>query len=183
MFPDTYTLKNEDVKVEEIIKVMLDQTGKVLSQYKEDIENSKYSVHELLAIASMVETEARNDEGRKGVSSVIYNRLELGMALQIDATTYYAVKVEIGERNLYMKELNTYNPYNTRGPNMEGKLPVGPISGVGKASIDAAIHPDDTEYLFYASDKNFKIYFSKTYSEHSKIVSELESQGLWHEYD
>jgi len=183
LFPDTYTLKNEDATVKEIFEVMLDQTGKILSGYKQDIENSKYSVHEILSIASMIETEARNDEGRSGVSSVIYNRLELGMALQIDATTYYAFKVEIGERNLYMKELNTYNPYNTRGPNMEGKLPVGPISSVGKASIEAAVYPDDTDYLFYASDKNFKIYFSKTYSEHSKIVSELESQGLWHQYD
>ena len=64
LFPDTYTLANEDVTVEEIFEIMLDQTGKILSEYREDIEKSKYSVHEILTIASMIETEARNDEDR-----------------------------------------------------------------------------------------------------------------------
>ncbi len=182
LFPDTYALKNKDVKVEEIFEKMLDKMGKVLEEYKDEIEKSKYNVHELLTIASIVETESVNKEDRKGVAGVIYNRLNRNMAIQSDVTTYYAFKIDMGERDLYQREIDTYNKYNTRGPNMEGKLPVGPISSVSKLSIEAAIEPKDTDYLFFVADKNGKVYFSKTNTEHNQIISELKSRGLWYEY-
>ena len=124
LFPDTYSFESEDVTVEEIFKTLLDQMGKVLEPYREDIENSGYTVHELLTIASIAETEAIYDKDRKDVTSVIYNRLAQGMSIGSDVTTYYAFKIELGSRDLYKSEINTYNPYNTRGPGMEGKLPV-----------------------------------------------------------
>ena len=65
---------------------------------------------------------------------------------------------------------------------MEGKLPVGPISSVSKSSIEAAINPSKTDYLFFVADKNGKVYFSKTTSEHDRIISDLRTQGLWFEY-
>lgn len=182
LFPDTYALKNKDVKVEEIFEKMLDKMEKVLEEYKDEIEKSKYSVHQLLTIASIVETESVNKEDRKGVAGVIYNRLNRNMAIQSDVTTYYAFKIDMGERDLYQREIDTYNKYNTRGPNMEGKLPVGPISSVSKLSIEAAIEPKDTDYLFFVADKNGKVYFSKTNTEHNQIISELKSRGLWYEY-
>lgn len=182
LFPDTYALKNKDVKVEEIFEKMLDKMGKVLEEYKDEIEKSKYSVHQLLTIASIVETESVNKEDRKGVAGVIYNRLNRNMAIQSDVTTYYAFKIDMGERDLYQREIDTYNKYNTRGPSMEGKLPVGPISSVSKLSIEAAIEPKDTDYLFFVADKNGKVYFSKTNTEHNQIISELKSKGLWYEY-
>ena len=182
LFPDTYAIKNKDVTVEEIFEKMLDKMEDVLEEYKSEIEKSKYSVHQILTIASIIETESMNSEGRKDVSSAIYNRLNRGMAIQSDVTTYYAVKVDMGERDLYQKEIDAYNPYNTRGPNMEGKLPVGPISSVGKASIEAAIEPSNTDYIFFVADKNGKLYFTKTASEHNRIISELKEEGLWFEY-
>ena len=182
LFPDTYALKNKDVKVEEIFEKMLDKMGKVLEEYKDEIEKSKYNVHELLTIASIVETESVNKEDRKGVAGVIYNRLNRNMAIQSDVSTYYAFKIDMGERDLYQREIDTYNRYNTRGPNMEGKLPVGPNSSVSKLSIEAAIEPKDTDYLFFVADKNGKVYFSKTNTEHNQIISELKSKGLWYEY-
>lgn len=182
LFPDTYALKNKDVKVEEIFEKMLDKMGKVLEECKDEIEKSKYSVHQLLTIASIVETESVNKEDRKGVAGVIYNRLNRNMAIQSDVTTYYAFKIDMGERDLYQREIDTYNKYNTRGPSMEGKLPVGPISSVSKLSIEAAIEPKDTDYLFFVADKNGKVYFSKTNTEHNQIISELKSKGLWYEY-
>ncbi len=182
LFPDTYALKNKDVKVEEIFEKMLDKMGKVLEEYKDEIEKSKYNVHELLTIASIVETESVNKEDRKGVAGVIYNRLNRNMAIQSDVTTYYAFKIDMGERDLYQREIDTYNKYNTRGPNMEGKLPVGPISSVSKLSIEAAIEPKNTDDLFFVADKNGKVYFSKTNTEHNQIISELKSKGLWYEY-
>ena len=109
---------------------MLDQMKKVLDNYKSDIESSNYSVHEILTMASVIENEAVFDKDRKDVASVFYNRLNAKMSLGSDVTTYYAFKIELGSRDLNKSEIDTYNPYNTRGPNMSGKLPVGPISTV-----------------------------------------------------
>ena len=182
LFPDTYALENKDVKVEEIFKKMLDRMEDILSDYKEEINNNKYTVKEILTIASIIETEGLNDDGRQDVSSVIYNRLNKGMAIQSDVTTYYGVQVDMGERDLYQKELDTYNPYNTRGPNMEGKLPIGPIASVSKNSINAALNPSSTDYIFFVADKNGKLYFSKTNQEHDRIINDLKNKGLWFEY-
>lgn len=182
LFPDTYALQNKDVTVEEIFEKMLDKMEDVLEEYKTDIQNSNLTIHEILTLASIVEMESVNTGDRKDVASVIYNRLDKNMAIQSDVTTYYAFKIDMGERDLYQKELDTYNPYNTRGPNMEGKLPVGPISSVSKTSIEAAINPNKTDYLFFVADKNGKVYFSKTVSEHDRIILDLRTKGLWFEY-
>lgn len=183
LFPDTYTVANEDITVKELFKLMLNRTDTILSKYKEDIIDSDYSAHEILTIASIIEMESMNDEGRKGVASVIYNRLDKNMAIQSDVTTYYAFKIDMAERDLYQREIDTYNPYNTRGPNMAGKLPIGPISSCSKASIEAAIYPEESNNLFFVADKNGKLYFTKTDSEHAQKIRELREQGLWHEYE
>lgn len=182
LFPDTYALKNKDVTVEEIFEKMLDKMEEVLNEYKHEIEESSLSVHEILTLASIVEMESVNTEDRRDVASVVYNRLDRRMAIQSDVTTYYAFKIDMGERDLYQRELDTYNSYNTRGPRMEGKLPVGPISSLSKSSIEAAIDPSSTDYLFFVADKNGKVYFSKTTSEHDRIISDLRTKGLWFEY-
>lgn len=182
LFPDTYALKNKDVTVEEIFEKMLNQMEQVLNKYKDEIEESSYNTHQILTLASIVEMESVLEEDRRDVASVIYNRLDNNMAIQSDVTTYYAFKIDMGERDLYQKEIDKYNPYNTRGPNMEGKLPVGPISSVSKSSIEAAIKPNNTNYLFFVADKKGKVYFSKTNEEHNKIISELKTKGLWFEY-
>lgn len=182
LFPDTYALQNKNVTVEEIFEKMLDKMEDVLNKYKDDIEESKLGVHEILTLASIVEMESVNTEDREDVASVVYNRLGKGMAIQSDVTTYYAFKIDMGERDLYQRELDTYNPYNTRGPNMEGKLPIGPISSVSRTSIEAAVNPSSTDYLFFVADKNGKVYFSKTVLEHDRIISDLRTKGLWFEY-
>lgn len=182
LFPDTYFFEDKDVSVKEIFEELLNQTEKVLNQYKDDIEKSKYSIHEILTIASIIETEGINPEDRKDISSVIYNRLKIRMPIQSDVTTYYAVKVEVGSRDLSIAELNTYNPYNTRGPRMEGKLPIGPISSISKNAIEAAIKPNNTDYIFFVADKNGKVYFNKTNAEHDETIRRLQNEGLWYEY-
>lgn len=124
LFPDTYNFENKNVEVKEIFKTMLDKMEKVLNKYKVDIQTTGYSVHDILSMASIIENEAMHDKDRKGVASVLYNRLNARMSLGSDVTTYYAFRVELGERDLYKSEITKYNPYNTRGPNMEGKLPI-----------------------------------------------------------
>ena len=182
LFPDTYAISNKDATVEEILEKMLDKMEEVLDSYKTEIQKSDYSIHEILTIASIIETESMRDEDRKNISSVIYNRLDAGMSIGSDVTTYYGLKINMGDRALYQSEIDRYNPYNTRGPQMEGKLPVGPISSVGKNSIEAAISPNNTEYLYFAADKTGKTYFTRTYSEHTQLVTELQQSGTWYEH-
>jgi len=183
LFPDTYTFEDKNVSVKDIFKTMLDQMEKVLNGYKSQIQNSKHSVHEILAMASIIENETKLDKDKKNVSSVLYNRLDYKMSLGSDVTAYYAFKIELGSRDLYSAEINTYNPYNTRGPKMEGKLPVGPISSVGKASIEAAISPSETDYLFFVADKSGNVYFTKTLNEHQAKIDELKANNNWYNWD
>ncbi len=180
--PDTYNFKDKDVTVKEIFKTLLDQQEKVLEKYKDQIKDGGPSIHQVLTMASIIELEGRSDAARKGISSVIYNRLKKNMSLGSDVTTYYAIKVDMSERNLRSEEINTYNPYNTRGPNMAGKLPVGPIASVSENSINAALNPSNTDNLYFVADSNGKVYFSKTYAEHQQTIKDLQKQGIWYEY-
>lgn len=182
LFPETYMLPGKDASVEKIFDIMLSHMDTVLSEYRDEIEKSKYSVHEILTMASVIEKESLNEEQRKGVSGVIYNRLEKGMSIGSDVTTYYAVKADMAERDLYQSEIESANPYNTRGPGMEGKLPVGPISSVSRSSIEAALEPDTTDNLYFVADKNGEVYFAKDLDGHHKIIAELQEKGLWYEY-
>ena len=182
LYPDTYIFKNKDVAIEKIFKDMLDNTNKVLNPYKDEITSSKKDIHDIITMASIVELEGTKVSHRKDIASVFYNRLSINMNLGSDVTTYYAFRVDMGQRDLYAKELNTYNPYNTRGPQMEGKLPIGPVSIPSKESIEAAINPNNTEYLYFVADKHQNVYFSKTYSEHQKKIQEIKQKGDWIEW-
>ena len=183
LYPDTYTFENIDVNVETIFEKMLNRMGEVLTKYRSQIQNGKYSVHDILTISSIIELEGTNEENRPKIASVIYNRLSQKMSLGSDVTTYYAIRVDMGERDLYAKEINTYNAYNTRGPNMEGKLPVGPIAAPSEQSINSALNPDSESYLYFVSDKNGEIYFTNSYEEHQQVISDLQKKGLWYEYE
>ena len=183
LYPDTYSFENADVDIKTIFEKMLDKMDSVLTKNKERIQESKLNVHQLLTIASIVELEGNNSENRAKIASVIYNRLAKKMQLGSDVTTYYAIKVDMWERDLYAKEINTYNPYNTRGPNMEGKLPIGPIGCVSEESIEATLNPVQESYLYFVADKNGEIYFSSTFEEHQEKINTLKKKGLWYEYE
>ena len=180
LYPDTYTFKNKDVTVEEIFEEMLNQTDKVLTKYKDKISN--LSTHRVLTLASIVELEGKLDEDRQGIARVIYNRISKNMSLGSDVTTYYAIGIDMGERNLTTSEIEKYNPYNTRGPKMNGKLPIGPIASVSESSIEATLNPSKNDYLYFVADINGKIYFAKTYEEHQNIIKKLKVEGLWYTY-
>ena len=179
--PNTYEIY-ANASLKEIITILLDQEEKVLDQYKDDIENSKYSVHQMLTLASVVELEAKSYEDRQGVAGVFANRLLNNMSLGSDVTTYYAAKVDMSERDLYIDEINAYNAYNTRNSNMAGKLPVGPICNPSESAIKATINFEDNEYLYFVSDNKGKVYFAKNYQEHLRVINELKEQGVWERY-
>lgn len=181
LFPNTYSVNKTD-SVKRIFEMMLDNMSLKLSPYKDLIQSSTHSIHEILTLASIIELEAGSSNDRSGVAGVFYNRLKSGWSLGSDVTTYYGAKVELHERDLYQREIDEYNAYNTRSSQMAGRLPVGPICLPSLDSISAAINPTVSDYYYFVADKNKKTYFSKTYEEHAQTVASLKSQGLWYEY-
>ncbi len=179
LFPDTYEFES-NATLEEILETMIATLDKKVAKYQKEIDNSKYNIHEILTLASIIELESAGSNDRKGVSGVFYNRLKSGMSLGSDVTTYYAVGKDFS-KDLTVSELNSCNGYNTRGSCVKG-LPIGPIASSSIESIEAAIEPTSHDYLFFVADKNGKTYFSKTYTEHAKTVSDLKNKGLWYVY-
>ncbi len=177
LFPDTYRFNSKDVTVEEIFNKMLDQMEKELNKYKKQIENSKYSVHKLITLASITQSEGYNEDDFKNIASVFYNRLKTGMALGSCVTSYYGVKKDMTDE-LLQKDIDASNPYNTRGNNPVS-FPVGPISMPGAKALDATLDPIETSYYFFVSDKNNKLYFTKTLNEHERMITKLQNEGLW----
>ena len=182
LYPDTYQIKDKDVSVETIFNEMLKQMDKKLSKYKDKIEESEYSVHELLTLASIIELEGVNELDRGNISGVFYNRLKSNMSLGSDVTSYYGSKVRLSERDLTKQELNDDNGYNTRVSNMAGKLPIGPICSPSIDSINASINPTLNEYYFFVSDKDNNTYFTKNNEEHVAKIKELKDEGKWYQY-
>ncbi|HQC83970.1 MAG TPA: endolytic transglycosylase MltG [Bacilli bacterium] len=176
IFPDTYNIK-KTATIKEVIETMLDEMETKLEPYKTDISTSNKSVHSLLTLASMVELEAVSAEDRKVLAGVFTNRLTLGMTLGSDVTTYYAVQKDMTD-DLTLSDLATCNGYNTRGTCVPG-LPVGPIASPSLSSIQAAVNPDSTDYLYFVADKNSKLYFAKTLDEHNNNIAYLKSHDLW----
>ena len=180
--PDTYQFA-KDASIKDITEKMLDLTGAQLNKYKSEIEKSDFTIHEMLTMASIVELEGSNSDDRKGVAGVFYNRLQGGMSLGSDVTTYYAAKVEMSERDLWQWEIEQVNDYNTRPAAMAGKLPIGPICNPSMKSVEAAIEPEEHDYFYFVADKNGKTYFNSTYAEHNATVNQLKRDGLWYVYE
>ncbi|EOR27343.1 Endolytic murein transglycosylase [bioreactor metagenome] len=158
LFPDTYLIKVGETP-KEIITKMVSRFKEVLdialSETNTSITNE--DIETVVSIASMIEKEARIDEERVLISSVIENRLNDGMMLQIDATVIYALGEHV--TTVLDKHLETDSPYNTY---KNYGLPVGPISNPGLESIKAALKPEKTDYLFYVLQDDKTHYFTNS---------------------
>ncbi len=162
LFPDTYRIY-KDADGREIVDRMLENFQERLTQagVLAKIAAEHRSLYEVLTIASILEEEARTYEDRRIIAGVIQNRIAKEMPLQIDATLMYVTGR--GTHLLTEADLNLDSPYNT----YEYKgLPLGPISSPGLEAIRAALDPAKSDYLYYLSDKDGKIYYSKTFEEH-----------------
>ena len=182
LYPDTYAFK-QDASIKDIVGKMLDGMSNKLANCKELIDKNKYSVHEILTMASIVELEGANSNDRYGVAGVFYNRLNSGMSLGSDVTTYYGARVNMADRDLWQAEIEAVNGYNTRPASMAGKLPIGPICSPSIDSIKASLEPEEHDYLYFVADKTGKTYFNHTYQEHINTINRLKKEGLWYEYN
>ncbi len=164
LFPATYEFPQGSAP-RDIIKQMVERFDWELNpELMERAREMGFDIHEIVTLASLVEREARIEEERPYIASVIHNRLEIDMPLQIDATVQYALP-EWKSRLLFV-DLNYDSPYNTY---LHRGLPPGPIASPGQSSLLGALYPAETDYLFYIANPDGSHSFSRTFEEHRQL--------------
>jgi UPF0755 protein len=127
--------------------------------------------HELVTLASIIEGEVRHPPDRRYVSSVYHNRLNRNMRLQADPTVIYALG---RRRRLFERDYQIRSPYNTY---LIDGLPPGPIGEPSEASIEAALYPAQTDFLYFVARPDGQHIFSRTYRQHQRAVREVQRAG------
>ena len=165
LFPDTYHFP-KGVSPEKIIQTMVRRFREVFtSAWEGRARERKMTVHQVVTLASIIEKETGAPSERPVISSVFHNRLKKNMRLASDPTVIYGIKDFDG--NLTRKHLRTPTPYNTY---LIKGLPPGPIASPGKAALEAALYPAETDYLFFVSRKDRTHQFSSNLKDHQKAV-------------
>jgi UPF0755 protein len=163
LFPDTYHFTRT--------QSMHDLAAAMVHRFRQASREAGLSqdFHDTVVMASIVEKETAAGEERPEVASVFYNRLRRHMALATDPTVIYAALLNNRYRGtIYRSDLQYDSPYNTY---RHAGLPPGPICNPGKASLEAALHPATTEYLYFVSDNQGHHKFSRTAEEHARNVA------------
>lgn len=167
LFPDTYEFYLGE-PAESILGKMLDNTqNRIPDEYADRAGELGLSMDEAIILASLIQKEAGPESEMPHVSSVLHNRLEAGMQLQLNATITYVEYVILpffpDTRDLYAPAYNTYKC---------AALPAGPICNPGLSALQAALWPEDTEDFYFAMDDEGNHYYSQTYEEHVAICRE-----------
>ena len=172
LFPDTYNYATQTAP-DDLVRLMVRRFDEIFTpEWTARASELGLTVHEIVTIASMVEAEAKVDEDRPLIASVIMNRLRRGMPLAIDQTFIYAAILANdydGNPNepRHRRRDSPYNTYIRTG------LPPGPIGSPGRESLNAALHPAQTDYLYYVvGDAEGRHRFSRTAQEHDQAVAE-----------
>ncbi len=166
LFADTYHW-NSNTPASDVVTSMLNRFVDIFdtTMQSRTTEMGK-TVDEIIIMSSIVELETKLPEDKANCASVFYNRIAQGMPLQSDITVDYA----LGTKNAVLTEAQTQtpSPYNTY---LNLGLPVGPICSPSKTSIEAALHPATTNYLYFVADMNSgKLYFNETLEGHNADV-------------
>ena len=165
LFQDTYFFPR-NVSINQIIATLVKRFWSIFTPlWKEHGQSIGLTEHQVVTLASIIEKETGAPFERPLISSVFHNRLRKKMRLESDPTVIYGI--ENFDGNLTRKHLRTHTPYNTY--RIKG-LPVGPIANPGRASLEAALSPDETDYIFFVSKKNSTHHFSTTLKEHNRAV-------------
>jgi len=166
MLPDTYNLYWTSTPERVITRIYNEFNRNVINQFGEQISNNSLELDELLTLASIIEWEARHNHEKPRISGLYWNRLNRNMRLQADPTVIYA----IGEhRRLLFEDYQLDHPYNTYV--IDG-LPPGPITNPDIRSIEAAINPEEHDYLYMVANPDGGHVFSRTFEEHRLASAE-----------
>jgi UPF0755 protein len=149
LFPDTYEFSPETTPAE-LVEMMVKRFRSVWQpQWIDRARSLDMTTREIVTTASIIETEAKLDEERPVVASVIYNRLRKEIPLAVDSSIVYASKLEGKWRydgKVYRSDIERRSPYNTR---IYPGLPPGPVASPGESSLKAALFPAESDYLYY----------------------------------
>lgn len=169
LFPKTYELP-QDITPRELVEVLLRQfKAETAGLDWSRAERLGVTPYQVIIVASLIEREVALDPERPLVAAVIYNRLRLGMMLQIDATVQYALPE--WKPVLTYEDLKTPSPYNTY---LHKGLPPAPICSPGMASIKAALEPADVDYLYYVATGDGGHFFTADYQEFLRVKAEVQ---------
>ena len=168
LFPDTYLVR-KDITAREMAALMVDHFSQNFSNtFAWRARDIGFTVRQAIIMASLIEKETANRDERFLVSSVFHNRLRKNMLLDCDSTIVYALKkAGIYDGDIRWADLKDGSPYNTR---QHRGLPPGPIASPGYASLEAALYPENSEYLFFVAKGGGNHYFSRTLAEHNRAV-------------
>lgn len=167
-YADTYFITDENSTLEEATRMFLDRMDSELTERKDAIKKSGFSVHEFLTLASIVTKEGGDlDKDLPTVAGVFINRLNKDMSLGSDVTVNYIYQED--KVNLKQSQLDNDSPYNTR---KHAGLPPSPICAVLDSRMDAVLNYDKTDYLFFYGCPDGTVIFSKTQAEHDKAAEE-----------
>jgi len=165
LFPNTYDIAVKTTP-HAVMDLLLQQFSKELTpEVLKQLDNMKLSVPQWVTLGSMVEKEAVKESDRPLIASVIMNRLKINQPLQIDATIQFLL--DAPKPKLFNKDLQIPSPYNTY---LNVGLPLGPIANPGHASLQAALYPAQTDFLYYVAKKDGYHAFAKTFAEHSNNI-------------
>lgn len=171
LYPETYYF-DEKTSEKDVIAKMLSAFNSIYSdEFKRKQKEMKMTLSEVVNLASIVEKEAVLDEDRPIISSVFYNRLDIGMPLQSDATIQYIF--EERKKIVTYKDLEIDSPYNSY---KNKGLPPTPIANPGVKSIEAVLNPADTEYLYFVAKMDGGNNYSVKYEDHLKYVEEYRAE-------
>ena len=159
LFPATYSFE-ELPSADELLEIFYDEALRRLDRL-EIPEDHPLSLDEIVILASILEKESQYDGERERVAGVFLNRLEIGMPLQSCATVQYLLS-EFKEILSY-EDTQIESPYNTY---IYAGLPPGPISSPGELALEAVLHPEETDYLYFVVGSDGQHIFSHTYEEH-----------------
>ena len=177
LFPDTYEY-TASTTPEQLVEAMVKRFHNVFTkEMQKRADEMGMTTRQVVALASLIEKEAKVDSERELISSVFHRRLKLGVPLACDPTVIYAALLEDKYRGkIYQSDLDRDSPYNTY---KYAGLPPGPIASPGRRSIEAALNPADTDYLYFVVDatKNDGSHkFSASSADHEQAVKLLRQQ-------
>jgi UPF0755 protein len=174
LFPDTYEFAADAGPADILSLLASTMEQRVAALDWSDVEEAGLTVYDGIVIASLVEAEAAVDGDRPLISSVVENRLELGMQLQIDATVLYALDRRGG--SVTLDDLEVDSPYNTYA---NTGLPPTPIGAPGRASLEAAAAPEQTDYLYYVlTSEDGTHSFTADYDEFLDLKQQAKDDGV-----
>jgi len=165
LYPATYNLSRGGSE-EQLLEQMVGQFNKAYAGIQEGEGARRFSRHEIVTLASIIEKEAVSSDEKPLISSVFHNRLRIGMPLQSDPTAVYGVRAFTGK--VSKADIQRPSPYNTY---LNKGLPLGPIGNPGMDAVKAAMTPEKTDYLYFVARQDGTHQFSRNLEEHNRAVA------------